>query len=310
MKVLDANAIEQAAVTWRPLIEAAGTALIALARDVGHVPLRTSLPLAGGQLLTMPGRLPDSPYAVVKLVTVVPANAARGLPTIQGTVLAFDAETGAAIAQLDGPTLTAVRTAAISGAAVRTLAPDNADVLALIGAGVQAPWQARAIASLLPLRQVRIWSPSCRNRERLASLLDEELDVMVRPVNTLEDAALGAGIICCSTTAPRPFLEARLLNERPVLIVAIGAYRPDMGEVAPSVFREAGGVYVDDKHAVLHEGGDVIDAVASGVITEDAVVPVGEVISGRTRPEAAVRIFKSVGSALEDAAITGALLER
>ncbi len=309
VRVLDHHAIAERAAVWPVLVDAAGLSLAALASGSGDTPLRVSLPLSSGQLLTMPGRLPGSRLAVVKLVTVVPSNSSRNLPTIQGIVLAFDAETGEVIGQLDGPTLTAVRTAAISAAAVRALVRTDVQVLALIGAGVQAPWQVRAIASVVPAREIRIWAPSTRNRERLASLLDNELDVVVRATATLENAVEGAGIICCSTTASQPFLDTALLSACPVLIVAIGSYRPDMGEVAPSVFREAGRVYVDDKTAVLHEGGDVIGAVACGAITESDVIPVGTVIADGDVPEAPVTVFKSVGHALEDAAVTGALLD-
>lgn len=310
MRILDAATIATYGSSWPPLIDAAAASLVTLAHGGGHAPLRTSLPLVDGQLLTMPGRLPGSPLAIVKLVTVATGNAALNLPTIQGIALAFDAETGVPIAQLDGPALTAVRTAAVSAAAVRALAPEDASVLALLGAGAQAPWQVRAIASVVQLREVRVWAPTHRNREPLARMLAEEPAIVVRAVDTLKRATAGAGIICCSTTASQPFLEAEFLTELRVLVVAIGAFRADMGEVAPSVFGQAGRVYVDDKTVVLHEGGDVIGAVAAGVITEADVVPVGEVIASGHRPVDPVIIFKSVGSALEDAAITGALLER
>lgn len=310
MRVLDAGSIAARSSHWEPLVDAAASSLVALSRGDGHAPLRTSVPLIDGQLLTMPGCLPGSRLAVVKLVTAVPGNAAVGRPTIQGTVLAFDAETGSLAAQLDGPALTAVRTAAISAAAARALVATDTLVLALIGAGAQAPWQVRAVASVLRLREVRVWAPANRNRERLAGMLSEELGITVRAVDTLERATAGAGIVCCSTTASQPFLEAGYLTESPVLVVAIGAYRPDMGEVAPSVFAEAGRVYVDDKTAVLQEGGDVLGAIGAGVIGEADVIPVGAVIAGGHRPADSVVVFKSVGSALEDAAITETLLER
>lgn len=309
MRILHAGDIATRATTWKPLVDAAASSLVALARGAGEVPLRTSLALPQGQLLTMPGRLAGSRYAVVKLVTVVPGNAARNIPTIQGIVLAFDAETGEVVAQLDGPTLTAVRTGAISAAAVRALAPPGTSVLALAGAGAQAPWQVRAIASVAPLQEVRIWAPSSRNRERLARQLAGELGIAVQAVDTLERATHEAGVICCSTTASRPFVEAAALAGTPVLVVAIGAYRPDMGEVAPSVFAQAGCVYVDDPAAVLHEGGDVMAALATGVISKDDVIPVGVAIATQVRPEERVIVFKSVGNALEDAAITEALLD-
>ncbi len=309
LKTLSEHDITHLARDWAPLIEAAEVSLIALAAGTCQAPLRTSLDLPGGQLLTMTGRIDGSSPTVVKVVTVIPGNATRDLPTIQAVALLFDSETGRLVATLDGTTLTAVRTGAISAAAVRKLAPPDARRLTLLGAGAQAYWQARAIAAVLPLEGVHVWAPTHHHREQLAWRLARELDVEAHPIANLREAMQSADVICCATTARSPFLHAGELPGNPVLIVAIGAYRPDMAEVAPSVFKRAGGVYVDDRAAVMAEGGDVMAAVEEGAIAESDVVSIGNVLSGQMPRETSVTVFKSVGSAVEDAAVAAVLLD-
>jgi ornithine cyclodeaminase/alanine dehydrogenase-like protein (mu-crystallin family) len=289
---------------WPPLLDAADRALVALATGSGEAPLRTALPLTEGQLLTMPGRLEGAATAIVKLVTVVPGNAARGKATIQGVAVVFDARSGEPIAQLDGAQLSAIRTGAVSAAAARALADPATESMALIGAGGQAPWQARALVSSLPIRRLTMWSPTRAHCERLAHELSEELAAEVLVADDVRAATRGAQLICCATTASGAFLHADMLTAKPTLVIAIGAFRPDMAEVDISVFRQAGRVFVDDAQAVLHEGGDVIAALSAGAISREDVLPVGTVIRGAvSAPSDQVTVFKSVGSALEDAAV-------
>ena len=130
MLLLRAAAVERAC----PMAEAIGAVragFAALSAGQAAVPVRTSVPLAGGGVaLSMPAALAAGPHWSVKLVTVAPGNPDRGLPLIAATVLLGDARTGAPLALLDGTSLTALRTGAAGGVAAR--APDSA-VIALFG---------------------------------------------------------------------------------------------------------------------------------------------------------------------------------
>lgn len=309
MKVLSADDLARRACDWPSLIDAADRGLHALASGSCEAPVRTALALSGGDLLTMPGRLDGADRVIVKLVTVVPDNARRGRPTIQGVAVIFDARTGEPVAVFDGAMLTLIRTAAVSAAAARRLADANAHVLALLGSGAQAPWHARALASVLALEEIRIWSPTEEHRERLARQLTDELGIDARAVRAADEATRGAEVVCCATTAHEAFLERDMLTEPSVCVIAIGAFRPDMAEIGLSIFREAARVFVDDVEAVRHEGGDVIAAIERGAIRSDHVVPVG---AAKPRVDSCagggLAVFKSVGSAVEDAAVAEALL--
>jgi ornithine cyclodeaminase/alanine dehydrogenase-like protein (mu-crystallin family) len=283
MENLDAEAIRSRSRDWTPLVEAADAALIALATGRCDAPLRTALPLVAGSLLTMPGRMHGSDTAIVKLVSVVPENSSRGLPTINGLAVVFDAQTGQPRALLDGSQLTA-----------------------LVGSGAQAAWQARALVDQMRADELLIWSPTPVHKERLAAQLAGGLPCTVRTADSLQHATESADLICCATTAPSAFLEASMMPSSSA-VIAIGAYRSDMAEIGVSVFRAAGRVYVDDREAVMHEAGDVIAAIQQGAIRPNQVLPIGSFEPSGV-PTDRPSIFKSVGSAVEDLAVATALL--
>src|SRR3989441_12369107 len=151
-------------------------ALAALARGKALVPLRMvmRMPDASGFLGLMPGHIDADGGREgalgMKAVSVFPGNAGRGIDTHQGAVLLFEPDTGRLSALMDGATITAIRTAAVSGVATDRLARADAAELAILGSGVQARTHLEAIAAVRPLRRVRIWS---RNAEHAAALASE-----------------------------------------------------------------------------------------------------------------------------------------
>lgn len=284
-----------------PLVDSAEMALVALARGEAEAPLRTALTLPAGTLLTMPGRLTSAGSAIVKLVSVVPGNIERNKPAIHGLAVLFDAGSGAPIATFDGAALTAVRTAAVTAAALRRLGA-HPRRLALLGSGAQAVRHALLLHAVFRLHRVTVWSPTPSHRDQCATRLSRELDAPVQAEETVAGAASDADLVVCATTAAAPFLDASMLSP-PVTVAAIGAFTAQMAEVHPTVFEAAGCVYVDDVAAVMHEGGDVLSAIEAGAIHQENVLPVG----GEVDRGASVRLFKSVGSAVEDAAVAAAI---
>ncbi len=123
----------------------------------------------GRYMMTTMATLDSPPLLVVKTMLQNPANPAAGRPYIDGIVNVLDAQTGQPLALIDGPWLTAHRTAALSGVAARRLAPPEARILALLGAGVQAASHLAAMSALFPLEEVRIVGRSPDNTERLAA---------------------------------------------------------------------------------------------------------------------------------------------
>ncbi|HEV7200105.1 MAG TPA: ornithine cyclodeaminase family protein [Candidatus Limnocylindria bacterium] len=303
MELIDAATL-RALVPMDRLLDAIEAAYRDVAAGRDRSPLRQHLELTGGGLLVlMPAVREGGSGAAVKLITWVPGNPERGLPTIQGTVTWFDAVTGEAAFQFDGPAVTALRTGAASGVGARLLARPDASVMALIGAGVQAEPQIRAVLAARPIREVRVYARTREPREAFAAAMDVALPTSVRAADSAEEAVRGADIVCCVTPSETPVFEAEWL-EPGTHVNAIGAFRLGMVEIPADAFGRASLVAVDSREAVGHEAGDVAAAIAAGMISEADLVEIGTVAAdwAECRDPAAITIFKSVGLPIQDLA--------
>src|SRR5213082_2574751 len=114
----------------------------------------------------MPALTPDG--LGIKIVTFYATNAERGLPTHMATIFLVDPETGAPLAVMDGRLITEMRTAAVSAAATKLLAPPDVHVLAILGSGVQARSHVEALSLVRQFDDIRIWSRTERHAQALA----------------------------------------------------------------------------------------------------------------------------------------------
>ena len=293
-------------------------ALSALARGEALVPLRMvmRMPDASGFLGVMPGYIApggskDGALGM-KAVSVFPGNTRRGIDTHQGAVLLFEADTGRLSALMDGATITAIRTAAVSGVASDALASKDAGELAILGAGVQARTHLEAIAAVRPLRRARVWS---RNAEHARSLVEEQKSRYAFPIEaspTAEAAVRGADIIATVTASPEPVLQRDWVNEG-AHINAVGSSIPTAREIDTATMAAAR-LFVDRRESALNEAGDVLIPMREGAITADHIVAeLGEVITGKKtgrRSPAEITLFKSLGLAVEDVASAAFIAKR
>ena len=251
-------------------------------------PERLVVPLAdGATMLSMPAVADD--LAIHKLITVAPRNAARGLATIQGAMTIFDPHTGASLMVLDGPTVTGRRTAAVSMSALHRLGRSHADSILLIGTGAQASHHLHALAATRPGCRLRVRGTS---RDRADAFCDAHRGQIadLAPACDSDDSAV---VITC-TTSSTPVWHGG--GER--LVIAVGAYRPSMAEVAPEVVRGSA-VWVDDPDGARHEAGDLIQASVDWSVVASLADLVREPVA---TPDHRPRLFKSVGCAAWDLA--------
>ncbi len=299
---LDAAAI-RAAVAMPDLLDAIEGAYRDTSAGRDRSPLRTHVALGAGSLLLMPGIRSAGPGATVKLVTVMPDNPSRRLPTVQALVVWLSAMTGEPLALMDGATVTAMRTGAASGVATRLLARPDATTLAVIGAGGQAEWQIRAVAAARPIRQVLVHARNAEARERFAEQMAAATGLEVHAVGSAREAVEPADIVCCATTAATPVFDAGWL--RPGTHVnGIGAFQLSMVELPPELFARASVVAIDARGAAMAEAGDLVAAIEAGLVTEAELVEIGTVDRGwvESRDPDAITAFKSVGLAIQDVA--------
>lgn len=279
------------------LAEGIATMLLRWQNGLVHVPERTILDLPnGGKLLVMPAS--DDRLTITKLVTVQPRNPALGLPTILGEVIAMRSETGERLGMLDGATVTARRTAALSLLAVQRLAPVPAGPLLMIGAGVQARAHVEAFHAGLGVKRVFLTSRTRSRAEALASharSLGMDASVIGAPPEALAEAKL----VVAATTSTNPVLDAKL--EENVMVCAVGSFQPDMAELSPTLIARST-VVVDTLEAARQEAGDLIQAVRGNVWSWQQARPLNQfLVSPSQRPRGPV-VFKSVGHALFDLA--------
>lgn len=299
MRVLSRTDVE-AVLTMPDCIEAMDAMFRGLARGEFFQPLRQrARPEDGRNWITvMPAlRLGGTRLWGVKEMAVTPANAARGLDPIQGAVLLHDGDDGRLLAVLSAPALTAIRTAAVTALATRTLARKDARTVAIVGAGVQGRAHAAALRCVLPDAVIRIWSRTRANAEALA----REVGATAAP--SIEAALAGADVVCTVTAAAEPVVRREWFAPG-CHVNAVGSSAPNTREIDGATFAAAS-VFVDRRESTVNESGDYLGALREGAISgpDHIRAELGEVLTGarpgRTRADE-LTLFKSLGLAIED----------
>ncbi len=310
MLILNAVDVRQA-LPMSLAIDAMKQAFAAFSDGKALVPPRIPLPIArhAGMSLVMPSFVDADATSdqalAIKVVSLFEGNPARGLARIQAAVVVLEPDTGRPIALLDGTMLTAIRTAAASGAATDLLARPDCRTVALFGAGVQAMTHLFAMCAVRPIEKIFVCS---RTPSKVAALIAEfagrpaisaELIAAESPRRALADA----DIVCCATSSQTPIFDDADLKPG-VHINAVGSYTPQAREVPPETVRRAL-VVVDSRHAAWDEAGDLIQPRQAGLIGREHIhAELGELVLGRRTGRAddrQITLFKSVGLAVQDA---------
>jgi len=271
-----------------PLLAGMRHALMALSAGKVIQPLRTVMDIPGAQgLLFLKPALIGNALAT-KIITLMPGNAAHGLPTLLATIVLMDPATGAPLAVMDGTWITALRTAAVSAVGADALAPPGAKVVAMLGSGALARTHAQALRAVRPVTEIRVWSRDPANVARCAA------DIAGIACKSAEEAVRGADIVCTVTNASEPVLKGAWLQPG-AFVAAVGAPRPTWRELDDEAMQNV--LIADSRHAAEEEAGDVI---LSGAKVH---AELGDILAGsRPRPAAGTTvIFKSLGQAVEDA---------
>jgi alanine dehydrogenase len=254
---------------------------------------------SGGTLLMMPAWNPGGALGI-KIASVYPDNAHKGLPAVCAIYLLLDAATGEPRAILDGEELTLRRTGAASALASRHLSSPDASRLLMVGTGRLAPHLIESHLLVRPIREVRIWGRHADRAHALAVSL-ARADVAIECAENLEAAVRWADVVSCATLSRRPLVHGAWLKAAQHLDL-VGAYTADMCETDDEAIARAE-LFVDTRAGTLGESGEIMGAIARGVIDQSAVrAELSELASGRftrSSPQS-ITLFKSVGTALED----------
>lgn len=259
------------------------------------VPPRIVQPLhGGGSLFVMPAA--DAQVAITKLISFIPSNAQRGLPTIQGDIVVFDVQTGQRLAVLDGPTVTARRTAAVSLLAAQKLTPPRDGPLLIVGAGVQGRAHLEAFREGLGIEDVFIASRSAASADDLVAHA-QGLGMRAKRVDDPNAALAHCPWVVSSTPAQAVVLTG--LPRSDAFVAAVGAFTPRMVEWSPEVCRQMAqtGTLVVDTRDADHEAGDLLQANVDvrALSTLADVVNASPLWLQAPRPDNGPVFFKSCG---------------
>jgi ornithine cyclodeaminase len=276
----------------------------------GNTPPRQIVDTAAGQVLLMPAEL--GAYAGVKVVTIAPDNPSRGLPRINGVYVLFDGVTLVPLAQLDAPSLTAVRTAAVSALAVSRLAPPTASRLLVFGAGPQAHAHVAALAAVRPLTHVTVVARRPDAGQAVVHTarslgLESKQGSLVNgfPIGRDPSYLAEADVVACCTTAREALFESAGLKPE-ATVVAVGSHEPEARELDEGLMRRA--TVVVESRASAATAGDV---VLAGAVEDIVAGDLADLVAGRLAVAAGrPRVFKSVGEAWEDLAVAAAVYSR
>jgi thiomorpholine-carboxylate dehydrogenase len=273
---------------WKPLIDAMETSLAEFSTGKVIQPVRNMITIEEGKryLGIMPAVAEKA--MGLKLVSFYPGNAGTAVPTHLGLIILSRPDTGEPLAVMDGRLITEMRTAAVSAAVTRCVAPARTPVLALLGSGVQAAAHLEALSCVRSFDEVRVWSRSTDNARRFAERHK------VKAASDVETAVRDADVILTATNAVEPFLAGAWVKPG-ALVNAVGSPRPTWRELDDQLMRHCA-LIVDSREAVQKESGDVI--LSGAPIWAE----VGELFSGaQPRPPlGTTTVFKSVGIAAED----------
>jgi ornithine cyclodeaminase/alanine dehydrogenase-like protein (mu-crystallin family) len=274
-------------LSWTTLIPAMEQALAEFSQGRVLQPVRQMLTIEEEKRYL--GIMPAVAEAAMglKLVSFYPGNAGTAVPTHMAMVLLFRPDTGEPLAVMDGRLITEMRTAAVSAAATKYLAPPDSRVLALLGSGVQAQAHLEALGHLHRYDEIRVWSRTPEHAARFAAAHGAI-------ATSAEAAVRDADVIVAATNALEPILKGEWLKPG-AHVNTVGSPRPNWRELDDRAMQNT--LVVDSREAVLRESGDVILSGAA------IYAEIGEIFAGlKPAPSSETTIFKSVGLAIEDVA--------
>jgi alanine dehydrogenase len=254
-----------------------------------------------GDLRVMPSYIPSLDISGVKVVNVHPNNPKKyRLPSVMATILLVDPANGYPVGVFDGTWITTMRTGAASGIASKYLAREDASVLALVGAGVQAETQLEAILKVRKIKKVKLYDIVRAISERFVKKY-KHLKLDFKICDTVKECVEGADIICTVTPVRKPIVKSAWVKKG-AHINAMGADAPGKEELEPALVKRSK-IVIDDWDQASHSG-EINVPLAKGIISKgDIHAEIGDVVTGKKKGRNSpndITIFDSTGLGVQD----------
>lgn len=284
-----------------PLVE---DALRKTSSGVAQQDVRRTLGLpgeAGTCLSLMYASLADRPHFGAKVQSVFPKNFERQMPSHQGGVILFDAETGRPVALINATAITGLRTPAATAVATRTLSRPESCELAILGYGEQAERHIASIALVRPISRIRVWGRDFHKAETFANA-QREKGHQIDPMPTAQAAVEGADIVCTVTSAQLPVLQGAWLAPG-AHVNAVGASVPALREIDLDCVTRAR-IWVDYMPMALTAAADIFEPLSAGLIDRARIVgEIGAVLNGQAPgrgDDQEISLYRSLGVPAQD----------
>lgn len=264
--------------------------------------MRLDVPEANGEIDIKTAYLPGYSGIAVKVSAGFFDNPSKGLPSLGGLMMLFDAETGLPRAALfDNGYLTDLRTALAGAVAAKHLAPRGASRVGVIGAGVQAHLQLQAIRLVLDVAEFRVWA---RRREQ-AEALAAEVQGRIEICDSVTDVVATSDVVITTTPATEPLVTADMLHPG-LHITAVGSDAEHKKELAGAVVSSADRLVCDSitQSRRLGElrGAPDVEAIELGAVIDGSA-------PGR-HSENDITVCDLTGTGAQDTAIASLAAER
>lgn len=304
--ILTESELRRAAPLDRAAVDVVEGAFAALAGGdvVMPPPLGMALPAVNGEVDVKTAWVPGLDGFAIKVSPGFFDNPKRGLPSLNGLMVVLDATSGIVSAVLlDNGYLTDLRTAAAGAVAARHLAPAQVRRAGVIGAGVQAELQLRALALVRDFDEAVVWARDRGKAEALADRLAAALDRPVRAVDDAADCVRDSQVVITATPARSPVLRAAWLRPG-THVTAMGSDSAEKNELEPAVLGAADRV-VCDRLAQSLTIGELRAVQAAGLPMPDAT-EIGAVCAGAEpgrRAPSEITVCDLTGTGVQDTAI-------
>jgi ornithine cyclodeaminase/alanine dehydrogenase-like protein (mu-crystallin family) len=238
-----------------------------------------------------------------KILTMFPDNISIGRPAIDGQMIVNNIKTGECLSIMDGKKLTALRTGAAGGVAVKYLSDRNSKSVGIIGAGAQGLYQAIYAINTRPIEKVYIYDAFVKDLnpfiEKLKAKVSRKIECI--PCDNTTILLANSDIVMTATMAKEPVLpnDSKLLAGK--CFIGVGSYRHDMREFPSAIWDVCENVYVDLEYA-MEESGDLSQPLEEGILKKEQVKHLREIFGCEPlKPEEGKsNFFKTVGMALVD----------
>ena len=250
--------------------------------------------------------IPGMPGFAIKVSPGFFNNPQIGLPSLNGLMMLFSAETGLVRAVLlDNGYLTDVRTAAAGGVAARHLAPKNVKTAGVVGAGVQARLQIAAAYEERKFEKVLVWARNFDRAQECAADIERDIGIAATAVDDIEAVVRKSQLVVTTTPSREPLIKSDWLHPQ-LHITAMGSDQEGKGELDPNILTAAD-LYVCDRLSQCEKLGELRSAIEHGSWTKNHnAIELGGIVANNVvgrKSDDQVTVCDLTGTGVQDTAI-------